>query len=262
MINIRVNSERQYYSLTTFSLRLSSIVVFLSIWYLIGYNMPRYIVPLPHDILYAFIDLVLYRNLLYNLSLSFIRVLAGYFLGILIGVVIGIIALLFNTIREALYPIIAFITVTPSFAFIPLLMIWVGLNDLLPIAVVIICVSFPIVYALISGFKNIERPYIDAAIVYGASKKDIVLKIVLPLSITHIASLLKLEAGHGWRLVFVTEYLALTSGLGGLMVYAYSTLRVDEVIALIIVVGLSAYVLQCFIEYIETSILKRWKYLL
>lgn len=260
MINIRVNNEKLYYSLKMFSLRLSSILVFLFVWYLIGYSMPRYIVPLPHDILYAFIDLILYKNLLYNLALSFMRVLAGYFLGILVGIVVSTIALLFNTVREVLYPIIAFITVTPSFAFIPLLMIWIGLNDLLPIAVVVICVSFPIIYAMVSGLKNIERSYIDAAIVCGASNKDIVLRIILPLSITHIASLLKLEAGHGWRLVFVTEYLALTSGLGGLMIYAYSALRVDEVVALIMIVGLSAYVLQRFIEYIETSILKQWKY--
>lgn len=231
-----------------------------SIWYAIFYTYPSPLFPPPHDVVYALVDLVLHYNLLGQLILTLYRVLIGFSIGIVLGLSIGLIVLLSKSIRDIVYPIIAFIAVTPSFAFIPLLMLWVGLNDLLPIIVVVVCTGFPLAYSLISGSKNIDPNIIDVALTLGASRRTLVFKIILPLTLTHIASMLKLEAGHSWRLVFVTEYLAISSGLGYLMMTAYSTIRVSEIIALIIVLGILALALQYLIEKIETKITSRWGY--
>jgi len=92
----------------------------------------------------------------------------------------------------------------------------------------------------------------------GASNTYIVLHIILPLSITHLATILRYEAGRSWRLGFVTEYIALSNGLVALMMYAYSTLRVDEVIALLIIIGVLTYTFQQTITLLENMLLKRW----
>jgi len=244
-----------------FILRSLVIVTLItSIWYAIFYIHPSPLLPPPHDVVYALIDLVLHYNLLGQLLLSLYRVLLGFSIGIVLGLGIGLIVLLSRIVRDIVYPIIAFITVTPSFAFVPLLMLWIGLNDLLPITVVAICTGFPLAYTLISGSKNIDPNIIDVALTLGASRRTLVFKIILPLTLTHIASMLKLEAGHSWRLVFVTEYLAISSGLGYLMMRAYSTIRVDEIIALIIVLGVLALALQYLVEKIETKITSKWGY--
>jgi ABC-type nitrate/sulfonate/bicarbonate transport system permease component len=221
-----------------------SITILIILWYIIAIPTPRYLFPYPHQVVIALIDLLFEKNLLINIFYSFVRVSLGFILGVFIGIGIGVLALLSRLFREIIYPLISFIIVTPSFAFIPLLMIWIGLNDLLVITTIIICTSFPIMYALISSYKYISRELIEAAIIDGASNIYIVLYIILPLSITHLATILRYESGHSWRLGFVSEYIALSNGLGVLMLYAYSTLRVDEVIALIIIIGLLTLLFQ------------------
>lgn len=232
----------------------------VSLWYMIYYVYPSPLFPPPHSVVYALTDLVVNEDLLGQLLLSLYRVLLGFSMGILLGLALGILVLLSRLMKNIIYPLIAFIAVTPSFAFVPLLMLWIGLNDLLPIAVVVLCTGFPLAYTIVSGSKKIDPDVIDVALTLGASKKTLLLRIILPLTLTHIASMLKLEASHSWRLVFVTEFLAVSSGLGYLMMKAYSMIRVDKILALIMVLGLSTLLLQHLIERFETLLTSRWGY--
>lgn len=238
--------------------RLLALLPIIIIWYILSYFAPRYLMPYPHDVVIALVNLFLNHNLLQNILLSLSRVVIGFCIGVFLGILFGVIALFSKIVKDLFYPIISFIIVIPAFAFIPLLMIWIGLNDLLPIVAVIICTAFPLIYSLVSASKNIDPEMIDIAIVLGASRSEIIKNIVLPLSISHITSLLRVEAGHSWRIVFVTEFLALPNGLGALMMHSYSLLKVDEIIALIIIIGLLTLGFQYIIEYIEYIILKRW----
>ncbi len=240
---------------------LVSITVIISLWYIASCLAPQHILPYPHDILYALINLILYKNLLVNIGWTLLRVFIGFSLGVLLGLGLGVLVILYSFLRDIVYPFITLIVVTPSFAFIPLLMIWIGLNDLLAITAVIICTCFPITLSLLSAVKSIDPDLVDVARSLGADNRVLIRKVILPLALTHIASILKLEAGHSWRIVFVTEFLALSTGLGALMMNSYSILRVDEVIALVIVVGLLALVFQYIIEYIESTIMKKWGFM-
>ncbi len=240
---------------------LFSIALILCTWYIASYFTPHYLLPYPHEVLSALTNLLLNKNLLVDIGWTILRVSIGFTIGVLIGVSLGILALMHRLFREIMYPVIAFIVVTPSFTFIPLLMVWIGLNDLLAIVAVIICSSFPITLSLISASKNIDPEIIDVAQTLGADKKTLLLRIILPQAFTHIASIVKLEASHSWRIVFVTEFLALSTGIGAQMMYSYSTIRVDEIIALIITAGLMALLLQYIIEYIETTIMRKWGFI-
>ncbi len=241
--------------------RFSRFLLFLLVivlWEILALVSPSPLFPSPIDVVYAFNELLVKDCLVWNMLLSITRMLVGYVLGVVIGLGIGLVGLLSRSLGDVLYPLAAFITVTPAFAFFPLLMIWVRLNDALVIYALVICVSFPIIYSLRSSVKMINRDYIDAATMLGASKLNVLLHIVFPLSITHILSMLKIEAGHAWRLTIMGEFLALTNGLGKLLYDAYTMIRVDKIIALIIIVGLLAYIIQTSIEFIETKITRKW----
>jgi len=238
------------------------LAILIMLWYLMSLviSLP-YLFPSPIDVMNAFIRLVKQRMLLSNIVYSLLRVLLGFSMGVVLGLFLGFLVVTFKFVKRTIYPLIIFVAVTPSIVFIPLLMLWIGLTDLLPITAVVICTSFPLAYAIVSASKNIDPEIIDVALTLGATRKDIILKIVMPLSITHVASMLKFELGHSWRIVFITEYLALTTGLGSLMFLAYSTIHVDEIIALIIIIGLLALTLQWIIEHIESLIVKKWGYI-
>ena len=233
----------------------------LFIWYVLSSITPHYLIPYPHEVGIALINLFLNGNLFGNILVSLYRVIIGFLIGVSLGILLGTIVLISKVLKRLFYPIISFIIVIPAFAFIPLLMIWIGLNDLLPISAVVICTSFPLIHSLISASKNISHEMIDAAITSGADTGELVRKIILPLSISHIASILRIEAGHSWRIVFVTEFLALPNGLGALMMHAYSLLRIDEMLALIIVIGFLALGFQYIIEWIESILLRKWGFM-
>jgi len=239
---------------------IASTLLFLVTWQILGSLSPSYLFPTPLRVLEAYKKLLVEENLLTNIMITLYRTLVGFAIGIALGFGVGFLTLYSRVLKASIYPFISFIAVTPSFAFIPLLMIWIGLNDALAVVAIIICVGFPIAYSFVSASKNIDPEIIDAALTLGADRKRLIDEIVLPLSLTHVASMLKLEAGHSWRLAFVTEYLALSSGLGSLMMKAYSTIRTGEIIALIITIGFLALFFQVFIEFIEARITGKWGY--
>lgn len=223
------------------------------VWFLVSFLVDG--LPSPVAVGYALLRLVVGGELLPALGLSVLRVVLGFSAAAALGLVIGVAGLASSVFRELTYPVISFVVVTPAFAFVPLLMLVVGLNEWLVFWSVVICVSFPIAYALYGSVKSIDPSLIDAAKVCGASKTDIILYVILPLAVTHVFALLKVESGHAWRMVFVTEYLALTSGLGGLMIRAYALMRIDEVVALVIVLGALALATQKVLEALEDRLL-------
>ncbi len=239
----------------------ASVAILMLFWYALATYSPHHLIPYPHQVAEALIGLALSGELLPALGHSLVRVALGYASAAGLGLLIGAAGLYSRLFRELTYPVISFVVVTPSFAFVPLLMLVVGLNEWLIFWVVVICVSFPIAYALYGSIKSIDPSLIDAAKVCGASKSDIIFYVVLPLAITHVFALLKVEAGHAWRMVFVTEYLALTSGLGGLMIRAYALMRIDEVLALVIVLGALALATQKGLDALEDRML-RWRLVL
>ncbi len=236
---------------------LASILVII-IWYVLSSIAPNYLLPYPHEVGLALINLFLNKNLLENLIISLFRVFVGFLIGLALGILLGITVLISRILKKLFYPIISFIIVIPTFVFIPLLMVWIGLNDLLPISAVIICTAFPLIHSLTSASKSISQELIDDAIISGADNMELIRKIILPLSLSHIAPILRIEAGHSWRIVFVTEFLALPNGLGALMMHSYSLLKIDEMLALVILIGFLALGYQFVIEKIEAIFLRKW----
>jgi len=236
---------------------IASIPVII-IWYVLSSIAPHYLLPYPHEVGFALINLFLNKDLLENLIISLFRVFIGFLTGTALGILLGIAILISGILKKLFYPIISFIIVIPTFVFIPLLMVWIGLNDFLPISAVIICTSFPLIHSLTSASKSISQEMIDDAIISGADNMELIRKIILPLSLSHIAPILRIEAGHSWRIVFVTEFLALPNGLGALMMRSYSLLKIDEMLALVILIGFLALVYQLIIEKIESIFLRKW----
>ncbi|OYT40169.1 MAG: hypothetical protein B6U89_02910, partial [Desulfurococcales archaeon ex4484_58] len=147
---------------------IAAIMIYVVVWYLLVLIYPSPLFPLPHEVLYYFLVLIIRENLLYHILVTFYRVFIGFLLGVLLGFIIGFISLISRIFKNLIYPLVAFIVATPSFTFIPLLMLWIGLNDLLPIIAVVICTGFPLIYAVISSVKIIDQEIINVALSLGA----------------------------------------------------------------------------------------------
>lgn len=232
----------------------------LIIWELIASTgiVPTYLFPPPSKIALTFLHMLISGILMREYLRTFIRVLTGFFIGSLVGLLVGLGISCTRLLKSITYPLIAIAATIPTVALVPLLIIWVGVNEMLPIVAVIICSSIPIIYNIVSSSKFIDPEVINVAKSLGANSRYIVFNILLPYSIPSILSALKIEIAMAWKTCFVSEMLAMSSGLGYFMIIAQSTLRVDVMLVVVGILAISCYVSQLIFEFLETYIAKKW----
>jgi len=194
-----------------------------------------------------------------NFVASLARVLAGFALGSAAGISMGILMGCKETMNRSLHPIFSLLYPIPVLGWAPLLMIWVGINDLLPVMLIFICSFFPLLYNTITGIKGIDRDVIQAARVLGASDKTILTTVILPLAVPNIFTGLRLEAGMAWRVVIAAEMVAIPTGIGALLMRSESLLQVDVIIVCLIVLSLMCLLFERMFRYGETRLTYKWR---
>jgi NitT/TauT family transport system permease protein len=204
---------------------------------------------------YLAVSGVLGREFLASLS----RVLIGFFTGSVAGIVTGVIMGWNATVRRALSPLVSLIYPIPALGWLPLLMLWIGINEMLPIAIIFICSFFPVLYNTITGIRNVDADFIRVARTLGASDFKILRTVVIPLALPNIFTGLRLEAGMAWRVIVAAEMVAIPTGIGALMMKAESLLRIDIIIVCLIILSIMCLSFEKFFAWAEEKITAEWK---
>jgi NitT/TauT family transport system permease protein len=198
---------------------------------------------------------VLGENFLSSLS----RVLIGFCAGSIAGIFMGVVMGWRDTINKALSPIVSLIYPIPALGWLPLLMLWIGINEMLPIAIIFICSFFPVLYNTVTGIRNVDSDYVRVARTLGASDIKILATVVMPLALPNIFTGLRLEAGMAWRVIIAAEMVAIPTGIGALMMKAESLMRIDIIIVCLIVLSVMCLSFEKFFAYLEARITNKWK---
>jgi len=193
-----------------------------------------------------------------NFLRSFFRVIIGFSAGALAGLFVGIIMGWKSLIDRALNPIISLIYPIPALGWLPILMLWLGISEILPIAIIFICSFFPILYNTSTGIKMVDKNYIRVAKSLGASNRKILISIVVPLALPNIFTGLKLESGMAWRVIIAAEMVAIPTGIGALMMRAESLMRIDIIIICLIVLAVMCFLFERFFKFLENKFTARW----
>ena len=156
-------------------------------------------------------------------------------------------------------PIISLLYPIPALGWLPLLMLWIGVNELLPIAVIFICSFFPVLYNTLTGIRGVDTEVIKAARVLGASRWRTLTRVVIPLALPNIFTGLRLEAGMAWRVIIAAEMVAIPTGIGALMMRAESLMRVDVIIVCLGVLSLVCFTFERIFLYLERRLTYRWR---
>ena len=194
-----------------------------------------------------------------NFLSSLLRVLIGFSAGSLAGLIIGVVMGWKEFINKTLSPIISLIYPIPALGWLPLLMLWIGINEMLPIAIIFICSFFPISYNTATGVRSVDRNFIQAARTLGASEFRILATVVLPLAIPNIFTGLRLESGMAWRVIIAAEMVAIPTGIGALLMKAESLIRVDIIIVCLMVLSVMCLSFERFFAYLEWKITSKWR---
>ncbi len=240
---------------------LLPIAIFLAIWELVAQVnlIPGHFFPPFSTVMQEFYYLTANGVLGENLLSSLIRVLIGLGAGSIAGITIGIIMGWEGTINKALHPIISLLYPIPTLGWLPLLMLWIGINEMLPITLIFISSFFPVLYNTITGIRNVDKDYIQVARTLGASDMKILATVVIPLALPNIFTGLRLTSGMAWRVIVAAEMVAIPTGIGALMMKAQSLIRIDIIIVGLIVLAVMSLSFEKFFAYMETRLTTKWR---
>lgn len=238
------------------------ILLFLSLWEVVvrlGLVPGRLFFPPFSSVLEEFYSLVVEGPLPRDFLSSLFRVLVGFSAGSIAGLLMGVLMGWKEVADRWLSPIISLLYPIPALGWLPLLMLWIGVNELLPIAVIFICSFFPVLYNTLTGIRGVDKEVIKAARVLGASRWRTFTRVVIPLALPNIFTGLRLEAGMAWRVIIAAEMVAIPTGIGALMMRAESLMRVDVIIVCLGVLSLVCFTFERIFLYLERRLTYRWR---
>ena len=178
----------------------------------------------------AFVALAKSGELETNLVVSGREFLLGYFLSAAIGVPVGIALGWYQRLNYAFDPFINALYAAPAVAFLPLIMIWLGIGLASKIALIVLASLFPILLNSRDAVKTTPQNLVEAASSFEASQWHIFRTIVLPSAVPFILTGLQLGAGRALIGVFVAEMFIAQAGVGYMIVQAGVTFNTDVVL--------------------------------
>lgn len=212
----------------------------------------------PKLIFATLIDLLKDGELLRNLGISFLRVTAGFLIGAAGGVLLGIALGMSRTFEAYSGPLFHALRQVPVLAWIPLLILWVGIGEDFKVSFIAVTAFYPMALNASEGIKGVSKAYLEVGNIFelGLAKK--VTRIIIPAALPSIFTGLRLSLSIAWMAVVGAELVAASEGIGYMMYRARQQLQVDTVIVCIIAVGLTGYAMSLTLEKIEAYSL-RWR---
>lgn len=186
-------------------------------------------------------------DLLGDIGISVYRVVTGFLMSAVLALPLGVLIGTYAPIKAFFEPITDFIRYMPAAAFIPLVMLWVGIGEGAKIAIIFIGTFFQMVLMIAEDVRRVPMEQIEAAQTMGADRDEIVMRVIVPSAKPAILNTLRVTMGWAWTYLVVAELVAANSGLGFAVLKAQRFLQTDKIFAGIILIGLFGLVTdQCF----------------
>jgi ABC-type nitrate/sulfonate/bicarbonate transport system permease component len=237
---------------------LSVALVIGAYWvYTILPGSNQVLTPTPLKVVEALFKAIANGSLFEHVGASLYRVLIGFAIGVALAVLIGCTAGWFRTAGYLLDPLIEAIRPIPALAYIPLVIVWVGIDEPARIIIIVLAVFKPTVVNTRQGMKEIPNIYVEAAESLGASTIATFWRVALPNAVPFIMSGMRTGLATGFLALVAAELIASSNGLGFLISNAGQNLRIDIVLMGIVVIGIVATILDAIAVRVQ-NYLTRW----
>ena len=249
----------------TVALSAASVAVLVAMWWLathLHWVLPLFL-PSPESVWAAFIDAWHGRiqgglPLSEHLAWSTLRVFGAFLLAALTAVPVGILMGVSRIARGLLDAPLEFYRPLPPLAYLPLVVIWFGIDETAKIVVIYLACFAPIAMAARAGARSATVEQINAAYSLGGGFWQIVRFVVLPAALPEILTGLRIAIGFGWTTLVAAEMVAATAGLGQMVLNASSFLRTDVVVMGIVLIGAIAWGFDLAMRALERRLVP-WK---
>ena len=177
----------------------------------------------PSAVWTAFLRLARSGELVTNLRVSGEEFAYGFALAVAVGIPIGALMATSHAARAILDPWVAALNSTPRIALAPLLIVWLGIALASKVALVFLSAVFPILLNTLTGVRVVDPELVEAARSFGARRRDVFAKVLIPAAVPFIVAGLRLGVSRGIIGVVVGELLGATAGIGYMLYTAGQT---------------------------------------
>ncbi len=176
-------------------------------------------------------------NLVADILASCARVAGGFLVAAVIGVPVGIAMGTFHSMDSLFSPIVGTVRYMPVAAFIPLIIVWIGLGEDAKIVMIALGIVFYNAIMIADAVKFIPDEMLNVAYTLGANRRDVLFRVILPATLPSILDTLRVNVAGAWNFLVIAELVAAQSGLGYAIVQAQRFLQTDKVLFAIGVIG-------------------------
>lgn len=243
---------------------LATALVLIALWFLVtsmGWVRPLFL-PSPFAVYDKFVvamtEGVANSTLIQHTLASIGRVFGAFALACVTAIPLGILMGVNRVVRGLFDPIIEFYRPLPPLAYLPLVIIWLGIGEFPKVFLIFLAIFAPMAIAARAGVRSVSIEQIHAAYAMGASRSQVITQVVMKAALPEIFTGMRIGIGVGWTTLVAAEMVAASRGLGFMVLNAAEYLASDTVIMGIIVIGVFAFAFDLLIRYLE-KVLIPWK---
>lgn len=199
-------------------------------------------------------------SMIEHAAFTLYRVLFGFALAIVVGLPLGILMARFQRVESFFLPLISALMPIPSFALVPLFMLWFGIGNLTTILIVFYAATFPMVFNTWSGVRSVNPLWLRAAGAMGADENSLFWKVIIPGASPFIITGMRQAFLRSWIAVVGAEMIAASDwGLGWVIFDAKEFLNTDVMLAALVVIGAIGFVFERLVfGSLERATVQRW----
>lgn len=238
--------------------RISILILFFCLWELAATLswIDPFITSQPTAIFDTLVQLSangeLYRHLLITIG----ETIVGFTLGTVIGTLIAVMLWWSPFISKVMDPYIVVLNSLPKVALGPIIIVWVGAGFAAVITMTLLISGIITIINVYGGFHEVDQEKIILVRSFGATKKQVLQKVILPASFPNIINALKINVGLSWVGVIMGEFLVSKAGLGYLIVYGSQVFKLNLVMTSVLVLAVASVGMYLGVAYLERKIIR------
>ncbi len=223
-----------------------SLVVPLLLWTVVSsleWVSPIFL-PSPALVFQAGLKLFTEDNLALDVLVSSGRVLAGFLAAAVIGVPMGLAMGTFYSLDSLFAPLVGTVRYMPVTAFVPLIVIWLGLGEPSKILIIMLGVVLYNAIMVADAVKFIPNEMINVAYTLGATRRNVVFRVIIPAAFPSVLDTLRVNISGAWNFLVIAELVAAQNGLGFKIIQAQRFLQTEKVLFCIALIGVIGVVID------------------
>ena len=220
--------------------------------------VPSYRLPSPLDVVNAGVDLYNRGLLMLHVAISTQRVLIGFVVGSLFGLIVASFVGLSQVGRYLISPTLGGVRSIPSLAWVPLLILYLGINEDSKVVLISIGAFFPVYTVVSNALRHVDPHLLEAGRAYGYTGVRLLALVQLPAIVPAVVSGLRLALSQSWLFLVAAELLGAAMGLGFLLVESGQNGRTDRIFLTILLLAILGIVSDAIVGVLERFLLKRW----